>query len=229
MDGKTRPTLLERLRDAADPLAWDEFFGRYWPLVYAAARHRGCSDHTAEEIVQEVMLKVFRQQDIFRYDPERGRFRDWLRTLVRNQVAEYRRGPAQRVRGQGDGSDVAVLEPLGDESDPDTAWEAEFEQALLVVLLDVARREIPAATYLAFELLTLHELPGARVAATVGISRNAVYKARRRVLARLAELAGTYATDGRLHERIKSALESRPPPPVERSLSNRIEKTMRSR
>lgn len=229
MDGKTRPTLLERLRDAADPLAWDEFFGRYWPLVYAAARHRGCSDHTAEEIVQEVMLKVFRQRDIFRYDPERGRFRDWLRTLVRNQVAEYRRGPAQRVRGQGGGSDVAVLEPLGDETEPDTAWEAEFEQALLVVLLDVVRQEMSPRTYLAFELLTLHELPGAQVAATIGISRNAVYKARRRVLARLAELAGTYATDGRLHERIKKALKSRPPPAVERSLSDRIEKTMRSR
>ena len=60
----TRATLLERLVDGHDAMAWDEFFRRYWPLVFYFARRRGCSDHTAEEVVQEVMLKVFRQRDL---------------------------------------------------------------------------------------------------------------------------------------------------------------------
>ena len=63
MSGKTRATLLERLHEGSDPLAWEEFYQRYWPLVYASAKRRGCSDHTAEEIVQEVMLTVFEQKD----------------------------------------------------------------------------------------------------------------------------------------------------------------------
>ena len=83
MSSTTRPTLLKRLGDGADPLAWDEFFDRYWRLIYAFARRRGCSDHTAEEVVQEVMLAVFQQQDVFSYDPARGRFRDWLGAVVR--------------------------------------------------------------------------------------------------------------------------------------------------
>ena len=104
MTTSTRATLLERLRDGADALAWDEFFARYWPTIYGFARHRGCSQHTAEEIVQDVMLKVFQQRDVYRYNPSRGRFRDWLHTVVRNQVAEHRRRPANRVRGVGGGA-----------------------------------------------------------------------------------------------------------------------------
>ena len=96
----TQATLLERIRDGADALAWDEFFGRYWPTIYGFARHRGCSEHTAEEIVQDVMLAVFQYRDVYRYDPARGRFRDWLGTVVRNKVAEYRRRQGQSAAGR---------------------------------------------------------------------------------------------------------------------------------
>jgi len=94
MSSETQATLLDRLREGADPMAWDDFFQRYWRLIYAWARRRGCSDDTAEEIVQDVMLAVFEQRDVYRYDPERGRFRDWLGTLVRNKVADHRRRPS---------------------------------------------------------------------------------------------------------------------------------------
>ena len=56
MHTQTQVTLLERVREASDPLAWEEFYERYWRLIFATARRRGCSDHTAEEIVQEAML-----------------------------------------------------------------------------------------------------------------------------------------------------------------------------
>ncbi len=224
MNSKTRVTLLGRLRDGADPLAWDEFFGRYWRLIYGFAQHRGCSDHTAEEIVQEVMLKVFDQRDVFQYDPERGRFRDWLGRLVRNHVAEYRRKPAQRIRAQGD-----LTEPPSDAAGPDEAWEKAFEESLLMALLEVVRREANPRDYLAFELFTLQELSGAEVARITGLTRNAVYKARKRVLQRLKTLSGSYPSDGQLGNRVKQALRSQPGPVVERSLTTRIEMTARSR
>ena len=229
MSNNTRATLLRRLRDGADPLAWDEFFGRYWPLIYASARHRGCSEHTAEEIVQEVMLTIFRQRDIYRYDPARGRFRDWLGTVVRNKIAEQRRRPSNRVRARGGDSDVAPVEPEAEGTQPDAAWEGAFESGLLLVLLDIVRREINPATYLAFELSALAELSTAEVSRITGLSRTAIYKARRRVLRRLEELGETYREDGRLDERLKQALRLRPSAGVERALSTRIENTMRSR
>ena len=219
MTSKTRATLLEQLRDGTDPLAWDEFFQRYWPVVYSFARQRGCSDHTAEEIVQEVMLKVFEQREVFRYDAGRGRFRDWLGRIVRNQVVDRRRRPSERVRGRGGPSMGRGFELEGNDTSPDVAWQTAFENALLMGLLDVVRQETNPRDYIAFELVTLNELPPAEVATIMGISRNMVYKARRRVLKRLREL----------DQRIRQAIQSRPDPAVERELTGRIEKTMRSR
>ena len=229
MVSNTRATLLERLRDGADALAWDEFFAYYWPTIYGFARHRGCSEHTAEEIVQDVMLKVFQQRDVYQYDPTRGRFRDWLGTVVRNNVAEHRRRPANRVQGRGGDSNVAQLDTADDQQDTDAVWEAAFENSLLLTLLNAVRREMSARTYLAFELVGLEGLSGGEAARMTGLSRNAVYKAHKRVLERLVELGAPYRQDGRLTRRIKEALEQAAPPAVQRSLTARIQKTMCSR
>lgn len=228
MSGETRPTLLERLREGADALAWDEFFQRYWRLIYACARRQGCSDHTAEEIVQDVVLAVFETRDVYRYDPNRGRFRDWLGRLVRNKVVDHRRRPSGRIRGRG-GSDAGFAEPEANGAPPDAAWEAASEEALLAVILDAVRRDMNPRTYQAFELFTLHEVPAAKVAQATGLTPNAVYQARKNVFRRLRELGAPYREDGRLDRRIKGALQSRPDSAIERSLTDQIAKTMRSR
>jgi RNA polymerase sigma-70 factor (ECF subfamily) len=229
MTSKTQATLLRRLRDGTDPLAWQEFFDRYGRLLYTCARRRGCSDHTAEEVVQDAMLALFERRDVFRYDPAQGRFRDWLGGMVRNKVAERRRRPSERVRARGGDSDGHVVDPPADDVAPDEAWEAAFEASLLSVLLDVVRREVSPRTFQAFELFTLQSLSGAEVARITGCTRNAVYQARRKVLRRLEELGASYRDAGQLHRRLKQAMQTRPAPAVERSLTMRIEKTMVSR
>ncbi len=227
MDSKTRPTLLERLRDGTDHLAWDEFFTIYWPLVYFYAEHSGCSHQTSEDIVQDVMMTVFQQKDVFRYDPQRGRFRDWLRRLVRNKVAEHRRRPAQRVRGRGGDVPIDHIEPQAEDLPPDAVWEAAFERTLLLVLLDVVRQQVNPRTYQAFELFVLHGLSGAEVAKVTGLTRNAVYQARRAVFNRLEHLGGPYRDQGQLTDRIREALDSMPDAAVDRSLTDRMKGSMR--
>ena len=229
MNSKTRLTLLKRLRDGSDALAWDEFFDRYWRLVFASARRRGCSEHAAEEIVQDVMLAVFEKKDVFHYDPARGRFRDWLAGVVRNKVAERRRRPDERIRAQGSDSAAELSDRQADEACPDSVWEAAFENGLLIVLLDLVRRELNPRTYQAFELSALHGMCGADVAKITGQSCNAVYLARKKVLARLKELGAGYRKNGQLSERIKQALRSQPSARRERSMTISISRTMRSK
>jgi RNA polymerase sigma-70 factor, ECF subfamily len=228
-NSKTRVTLFNRLQDASDVLAWDEFFHRYWQLIFAYARRCNCSEHTAEEIVQDVMLKVFEQRDLFHYDPALGRFRDWLGTVVRNKVAELRRKPSERIRAVGGDSNIACIEPQAGVAEPDDLWENAFEEALLLVLLDVVRHEMNPRAYLAFELFTLHEMPGAKVARHTGLTRNGVYRASKRALQRLKELGAGYREDGQLSRRIKQAIQSRPRAAIEQSLTTRMVKTMQSR
>lgn len=223
MHSQTHATLLERLREASDPLAWEEFYERYWRLIYATARRRGCSDHTAEEIVQEAMLAVFKGRGAFGYDPARGRFRDWLGTVVRNAVAARRRGPADRPQPLADDAPLAAIAAAA--ASPDAEWERAFDLATLASLLDVVRHEVAPATFQAFELAVLRELPGADVARVTGLSRNAVYLARRRIIARLKELGAT-VEPAALAASLREATADAPRPVVERSVTGQVEQSL---
>ena len=209
-------------------MAWDEFFDLYWPLIFGFARRAGCKDHTAEEIVQDVMLVVFQQRDNFRYDPARGRFRDWLGKVARNKLAERRRSPSERIRGRGGESGPVEPDPATVDIPTDAAWEAAFEEGLLLALLHVVRQQVRPRTYQAFELFVLNDLPGGEVAELTGMSRNAVYQARKTVTERLVQLGAPYRDQGHLTQQIKQALQSSPDARVERLLGGWLEKTMRS-
>lgn len=225
MHTQTHATLLDRLREASDPLAWEEFYERYWRLIFATARRRGCSDHTAEEIVQEAMLAVFKGRAAFRYDPARGRFRDWLGTVVRNAVAARRRAPADRPQPLADDARLAALADAA--PTPDAEWDRAFDLATLASLLDVVRHEVAPATFQAFELAVLQEMPGADVARVTGLSRNAVYLARRRILARLREL-GAAVEPGALAASLREAEADAPRHAVERAVTAQVEQTLLS-
>lgn len=222
----TRPTLLGRLRDGCDAMAWEEFFACYWSTIYGYARRRGVSEHTAEEVVQDVMLTVFERRDVFSYDPSRGRFRDWLRRVVTNRIAERRRRPSQRDRAAGGEAADSRLDVADHGPAADAAWEAAFEQALVAALVEAVRRESSPRDFVAFELTALEGRSPAEVARLTGMTRNMVYKARRKIVERLRELSGGYMADGRLCEEARAAMRAHPPARVERSLTIRLEKTM---
>ena len=217
-NANTRTSLLERLRDGADPMVWDDFFRRYWPFLFSVARQRGCTEHTAEEIVQDVMLAIFEKKAVFCHDPSRGRFRDWLGGVVRNKVTARRRSPAERCRARG-GPDDGLPEIESSPEEPDAQWEAAFDQAMLAFLLDRVRSEVHPRTYQAFEAFTLGGCSGAEAARLTGLTQNAVYQARKNIVRRLRELGAVYGRQGPPDEMIGAAIRSRPSAAVERSLT----------
>jgi len=219
MDSTTQISLLERMRDGADALGWQAFFDRYWRPMYAFAKRRGCSDHSAEEVVQEAMLAVFENRHVFRYDRGKGRFRNWLLTVVRQKLA-LRRRQADRHPAQ------ALAPGSGPAAETDDDWEEVFERALLAALLHVVQNEVTPETYQAFELTTLHGLSAKEAADLTGLTRNAVYLARRRVSRRLRELGTPYAEEGQLDARVKELLELYPPGGTDRSISHRVETSL---
>ena len=229
MDSNTRATLLESLRDGTDPHAWDEFFDRYWRLIFGYAKQGGCSDNTAEDIVQDVMTTVFREPKVFCYDPQRGRFRSWLGTIVRNKIAEHRRRPSQRIRPRGGDSWATEGWQNADGLSPEEAWEDAFEKNLMIVLLDVLRSEMTPQRFQAFELFVFSDLSAREVAEITGLTRHGVYNTRRAAFKRLEELGQPYRERGELTARIKEAIESSPDASVERALTCRLQTSFRSR
>jgi RNA polymerase sigma-70 factor (ECF subfamily) len=221
----TQASLLARIQDAEDPMAWEQFWSNYGPVIYQFAKYRGCSDETAQDLAQDVMLEVFEKNAVFRYDRSKGRFRDWLGGMVRNLTCKRRAKPAERVRGTGGDGDPRIAEAA--QPSDDERWDEMYDQAVLAALLDVVRQEVAPATYQAFEMVAVQGISGKLAAKATGLSRNAVYQARKRIIRRLRELGESYRDQGQLLDRVKRVLESRPPVEVERAMTTKVEETMR--
>ena len=68
----TRHSLIVKLRDPADHVAWHEFVAIYEPLVYQLARRKGLQDADARDVCQEVLRVI--SQAVGTWDPARGGF-----------------------------------------------------------------------------------------------------------------------------------------------------------
>src|SRR6185503_6096572 len=92
----TSPTLLGRLRhDELNDAAWDEFIDHYGRHIYRWCRQWGLQNADAEDVTQDMLLKLARKLRDFAYDPKSS-FRGWLKTIAhhawRDFVDSNRRG-----------------------------------------------------------------------------------------------------------------------------------------
>jgi RNA polymerase sigma factor (sigma-70 family) len=182
---RTRASLLMRIRDAGDAESWRIFVTIYAPLVYRFASRRGLQDADAADLSQDVMEKVARAIRAFEYQPAKGRFRDWLLTITRRQVAQFHESRA-RCPEQLCGS--VELEQLGKGTDrPDADWNEDFNARVLQVALDRARLRFEPMTWRAFECVWLENRTAAETADTLSLHIESVYYAKSRVLKQLRD------------------------------------------
>ncbi len=181
----TRPSLLLRLRSAEDADAWRTFVETYMPLLYRWCRRAGLQDADAADVSQEALLQVVRSIRRFEYQPQRGRFRDWLALVIRRRLSRFWQQQGRAGVATGDETAQASEQPEAAPADPE--WVAEFNAHLLRVALERVRSEFESSTWQVFELTWLAGRPAAEAAAELGLSLPAVYVAKHRVLKRLEE------------------------------------------
>jgi RNA polymerase sigma-70 factor (ECF subfamily) len=187
--GSTRKSLLIRARNG-DEEAWEDLCVIYRPLIVGWLRRQGVASGDIDDLVQEILLKVVRNLPSFKHSGRRGAFRSWLRTIAHNNCCDYWKAPARHaVMPAGDGA--AALEQL---EDPDSAlnrsWDEEHDRYVLRCLLDLMKLEFEPPTMRAFLRVTLEGATTAQAAAEAGVSVDAIYAGRSRILRRLRELAG---------------------------------------
>jgi RNA polymerase sigma-70 factor (ECF subfamily) len=185
----TRPSLLVRIRDAADRDAWVQFVEVYAPLVYKFVRRRGLQDADAADLTQDVLRAVAGARQRLRYDPDRGTFRSWLFTVARNKLATFL-ARQQRRRNRdctGDPQEWLDRQPAP-EQDEVALWEQEYEQRLFDWAAEQVRDQFQSGTWQAFWLTAVEGQGAKDAAAQLGVSVGAVYIAKSRVLARLRQL-----------------------------------------
>lgn len=176
-DGRTRQSLLIRLRDAKDESAWREFYAIYSPLLYDYARARGLRHEDAEDVRSECLTAIVRQMPQFVYDRSLGSFRSWLRTMTVRRVIDRLRKSVELSAGS---AVLALIER--DTNSPDEIWEREWRHQHLRFCMDEARSQVSEQTWDIFELLVDHQTPVAEISNRLQVTANQIYKARTRVL-----------------------------------------------
>ncbi|MGZ0167207.1 MAG: RNA polymerase sigma factor [Planctomycetales bacterium] len=180
----TRPSLLVRIRDLRDEMAWGEFAQLYTPLIYRFARQSGLQDADASLVTQDVLVTVARTIHRFEYNPKSGSFRGWLKVVTRSRLNDFLRAQGREVQGTGDTGMLNVIEEQPDASQPDL-WEREFRRTLFEWAVDRIRCDFEDTTWQAFWQTSVGSRETSDVAEELGLSVGAVYIARSRVLARL--------------------------------------------
>ncbi len=181
----TPASLLERLQGSAGAEDWARFTELYTPVLLGWARAEGLRDEDAADLVQDVFVTIVRKLPEFRYDAQRS-FRAWLRTVLRNRRREtIRRATVPATHGLED-----VVQP----DEPAGLFDLErreHQEWLAARALELMQSEFEATTWRACWEQVVEGRSVTDVAAELGITTNAAYVAKSRVLRRLRhELRG---------------------------------------
>ncbi len=183
---ETSATLLERLNDRSDSVAWRRLVDLYSPLIKAWLRHHGVSPNEAEDLTQDVLGVVVREVSRFRHNGRAGAFRTWLRTITTNCLRRSWQSRRRRVDAASPPDLLVLLDQLEDPaSDLSRRWDWEHDQHVLERLMDLIEPEFEATTWQAFRRQVIDGLPAKAVAAELGVTVNAVLIAKSRVLSHL--------------------------------------------
>lgn len=177
----TRPSLLLRIRDRGDAEAWETFDRIYRPMLGRFARGRGLSEADADDVVQHCMSAIAEHIGSFAYDPSRGRFKAWLRTLVNNRIRSLHRArrPAQA------GTDELARRP-DREGSPDAEFDRIWAEEHLWHCMRELEETVDRTTFLAFRLYAIEGQPIETVVARTGLTRQNLYTIKWRLTERIA-------------------------------------------
>ncbi len=179
----TRPSLLLRLAEPVDQVAWEDFVQIYEPVVVRMAMRRGLQAADAHDLCQEVMTRVARSIANWNPDRERGSFRSWLATVTRNLVVDHLRKEQRRPSLPGELALADINAPT-----EIALFEQEEERQIFCWAGERARQSFTDTTWQAFWMTCVENHTPQTVAEQLELSIGAVYIARSRVLAKIKEL-----------------------------------------
>lgn len=179
----TQSLLLVNIQSLENRDAWSEFVQIYRPVIYRMARRRGMQDADAQDLAQDVLVRVSKAID--RWEPQAGiRFRHWLRKVASNAIvtAVTKSKPVEVMGGSVVDqilADTPEVSSAQSELD-DECFRERYLRAAAIVKVDVS-----PITWAAFEQTVVHGRTCEEAAASLGKSLGTIYAARSRILKRL--------------------------------------------
>jgi RNA polymerase sigma-70 factor (ECF subfamily) len=183
--------------------AFESLCRQYWYPLYTFIRRQGRTHHEAEDCTQEFLARLLASDWVARARPERGRFRTFLLTSLRNFLTdEWQRGQAAKRGGDrahlplefGTAGERFVREPADPGLTPEQAFDRSWAQDTIGHAIDGLRDEYGkngrGALFAALEPLvwdSSNSPSHAALAERLGMNANSFTVGLRRLRQRLGE------------------------------------------
>lgn len=146
----------------------------------------GLQAHDADEVTGQVLFSLWKAMSGFRYDPAKS-FSGYLQRVVRNHAVTYRERVLNRPGLTGAGDDLSRL-PQPEAVADEVGGRLHADLVRLEQVLTAARRRVrKPTTWEAYRLTSIEDRAAADVAAELNMTVAAVYMAKSRVGAIVAE------------------------------------------
>lgn len=180
----TSVSLLARLGQGEEDLeAWQEFVDRYGSRIFEWCRNRRLQPHDAEDVTQEVLIRLAKSLGSFEYDQTQT-FRGWLRRITENAVIDFFR--QRRSRGR-----ISVGYELLEGTEAREDLTQRLNDAFDLELLDVAKARVKSRVenrrWRAWEMTAVDGQTGESVAAQLEMKVPTVYSSRYQVQKMIAD------------------------------------------
>lgn len=183
MDAQTTHiTLLSRLKERSDWTAWREFYERYADLIRSFARRQGLQPADRDDVLQEVMASLSQAMQNFRYQPEKGKFRSYLKTVTvravfRKRCQDNRRLPLEELEAR-------IAKAIVDDG-VDEVWEQNWRRHHVRRALRRLEPEFSSRDRTAFAEYAIAGKDAKETARRLGMSVEQVWQAKSRMLKKL--------------------------------------------
>ncbi|HIE97582.1 MAG TPA: hypothetical protein EYG03_31090 [Planctomycetes bacterium] len=137
---ETRHSLIVRLKDQRNDLAWTEFVCAYEPFLMRLVRNQGTPDRHAADVTQQLLMTIAKSVGGWKPDGKVASFRRWLGCVARNVVIRFMTRERKQITGQGGSEFLVLLEEFNDTS-IDAEQARQYEQELILWAAELVRGE----------------------------------------------------------------------------------------
>ena len=177
----TRKTLIQKICNQYDENSWESFVEIYQPYLYVIIRRMNIPHDEIADLLQNILLKLWKKLPEFTYEPNKAKFRTWLFGITKNHVLNYLRDKQYKSKKK----DIFCIDQdRANESEIDLLMTKEWENYIANKAMERVRASFNGNAIDVFE----RSLKGdsiSEIALGMELEESSVYKLRSRVRDRL--------------------------------------------
>lgn len=174
----TRLTLIQRAQDPDDHSAWDDFVNFYKCFIEMILNKSRVSLNDADDLVQEILLKVWKGLPNYEYRKNKTKFRSWLSILIRNTIINHSEKRKRKDSGKVEieAAETSVLS----QSDIESVIAEEWVGHLTSLALNNLKKSFSTKAITTFEL-SLKGKTAKEISKAINVTEDSVLVLRSRV------------------------------------------------